>query len=254
MGVAVNQLPLSELGRTEFRIARYLSNALFAPRCLLCDEASQSGYDLCSACAGALPWLGAACRRCAQPLAHIEGAHALCRACQQTRSPLQRAHSVFVYADPVSVLLRRFKFHHDLAAGRLLAQLMAPVMARLVPSLPSEDRPQAIVPVPLHITRLRQRGYDQALELAKPLARFLNLPLLHGLRRIRATQAQSQLDAKARKRNMHHAFAARAVRLPAHVLLMDDVMTTGATLYAAAYALGQAGVQRIDAWVCARVP
>jgi len=254
MSVAVNQLPLFERDRTGKLIGRYLSNTLFAPRCLLCDEASQSGYDLCSACAAALPWLGAACRRCAQPLAHREGPQALCGACQQTRSPLQRAHSVFVYADPVSALLRRFKFHQDLTAGRLLAQLMAPVMVRFMQSLCPEDRPQAIVPVPLHVARLRQRGYDQALELAKPLARFLNVPLLHGLHRIRATQAQSQLDAKARKRNMRCAFAARAVRLPAHVLLIDDVMTTGATLYAAAYALSQARVQRIDAWVCARAP
>jgi len=235
-------------------MGRYLSNSVFAPRCLVCDQACQSHYDLCKACTAALPWLGSACVRCAQPLAQIEGRQTVCGACQHSHSPLQRAKAAFVYADPINALLRRFKFHQDLAAGRLLAQLMASVMGNFMQSLHPVDRPQALLPVPLHVWRLRQRGYDQALELAKPLARYLNLPLIHGLRRIRNTQAQSQLHAAARKRNVRHAFTARIRPLPAHVLLIDDVMTTGATLHAAAYALRKAGVQRIDAWVCARVP
>ena len=109
---------------------------------------------------------------------------------------------------------------------------------------------------------LRHRGYDQALELARPLARALSLPLLdNALQRVRATRAQSELDARARRRNLRGAFAvdgpavlrARLV-LPRHVVLVDDVITTGATLHAAASALLRAGVQRVDAWVCARVP
>jgi len=251
---AVNQLLPDRRYGAKQRVGHYLSNLLFAPRCLLCDQASQSGYDLCTACVAALPWLRCACYRCAQPLAAIEGSQRLCGACQQSRSPLQRTYAAFVYADPVNLLLRRFKFHQDLAAGRLLAQLMAPVMAGLMHSVNAENRPQAVLAVPLHLSRLRQRGYDQALELAKPLARSLHLPLLHGLRRIRATQAQSQLDAKARKSNVRNAFVANKTALPAHILLVDDVMTTGATLHAAAYALKKIGVKRIDAWVCARVP
>src|SRR5690606_25479155 len=144
-------------------------------------------------------------------------------------------------------LLPRFKFHRDLAAGRLLAEAMA---ARFAP-LP---RPGALLPVPLHRGRLRRRGYDQALELARPLARALDLPLLPGaLRRVRATRPQSELDAAARARNLRGAFAVEAgTPLPAHVALVDDVMTTGATLHAAALALRRAGVARVDAWVCAR--
>jgi ComF family protein len=114
----------------------------------------------------------------------------------------------------------------------------------------------AVVPVPLHRARLRQRGYDQALELARPLARALGLPLLdHALTRTRATAPQSQLDAAQRRLNLQRAFEVRGnVMLPAHVVLVDDVMTTGATLHAAAVALKRAGAQRVDAWVCARVP
>lgn len=107
--------------------------------------------------------------------------------------------------------------------------------------------------MPLHRARLRRRGYDQALELARPLARGLGLPLCDGLHRVRATAPQSELDARARRRNLRHAFAVQAP-LPPHVALVDDVMTTGATLHAAAQALRRAGVGRIDAWVVARVP
>ena len=113
-----------------------------------------------------------------------------------------------------------------------------------------------MIPVPLHRKRLRARGYDQALELARPLARAFELPLLgEGLLRLRSTMAQSQLSAPARRRNVRGAFVVpHASQLPAHVVLIDDVMTTGATLHAAAQALRRAGVRRVDAWVCARVP
>ena len=112
-------------------------------------------------------------------------------------------------------------------------------------------RPQRLIAP----ARLRQRGYDQALELAKPLAHALHLPLLAGaLQRGKTTTAQSRLDAAARQRNLRDAFVvAGGTALPAHVVLVDDVMTTGATLHAAARALRKAGVQRVDAWVCARV-
>ena len=154
--------------------------------------------------------------------------------------------AAFVYAEPINGLLRRFKFHQDLAAGNVLVQLMAQHL-RLA------DRPQVLVPVPLHRRRLAQRGYDQALELAAPLARALQVPLVNGLIRTKATGAQTRLDATGRARNLRGAFAVTRP-LPAHVVLVDDVMTTGATLQAACTALHQAGVVRVDAWVCARVP
>ena len=157
-------------------------------------------------------------------------------------------HAACLYDFPVDRLLPRFKFHRDLAAGRLLAQLMAEAFTPL-------QRPQAVIALPLHRGRLRARGYDQALELARPLARALQLPLFEGaLRRTRATAPQSELSAMARHRNLRGAFACDCAPLPAHVALVDDVMTTGATLHAAAKALRRAGVVRVDAWVCARVP
>lgn len=173
----------------------------------------------------------------------------LCGACLRRPPPLAAVHAAFVYAFPLDRLLPRFKFHHDLAAGRLLAQGMADAFRAL-------PRPDALIPIPLHRARLRSRGYDQALELAKPLACALGIPLHdHVLLRRRHTSPQSELDARGRRRNLRGAFAVSANAMPpAHVTLIDDVMTTGATLHAAALALRRAGVVRVDAWICARVP
>ncbi len=221
-----------------------LAHRLLPLRCLLCTEPGAHGLDLCPACRASLPESQAACRCCALP----QPAPGICGTCLQHPPPLQRAHAAFLYAPPLDRLLPRYKFHGDLAAGRLLAQLMARAFAGC-------ERPQALVPVPLHRSRLRRRGYDQALELARPLAATLGLPLRADLlRRVRATAAQSELDAAARRRNLRAAFRAADVPMPAHVALVDDVMTTGATLHAAARALRRAGVERVDAWVCARAP
>lgn len=217
---------------------------LFALRCLVCGEPGAAGRDLCAACHQDLPWQGPACLRCALPMPHPS----TCGQCLQHAPPLGEAHAVFHYAFPLDRLLPRLKFQRDLAAGRVLAQAMAERCA-LWP------QPDALLAVPLHRARLRQRGYDQALELAKPLARALQLPFLdRALHRRNATLAQSLLDAGARQRNLRGAFeVAKGQVLPAHVALLDDVMTTGATLHAAARVLLDAGVQQVDAWVCARV-
>lgn len=193
-----------------------------------------------------LPWNRTACLRCALPLPTAAPA---CGDCLQRAPLLREVHAALVYRFPVDRLLPRLKFRADLACGRLLSQLMLDAVA----SLP---RPEALIPLPLHRARLRSRGYDQALELARPLSRALRIPMFDGvLSRSRVTAPQSLLDADARRRNLRGAFAVRSgTHLPGHVALIDDVMTTGATLEAAAKVLRRAGAMRIDAWVCARTP
>lgn len=175
----------------------------------------------------------------------------LCSACQHDPPPLAEAHAAFLYAFPLDRLLPRLKFGRDLAAGRLLAQAMAAAFAAH-----ARADGAVLVPVPLHRARLRQRGYNQALELARPLARTLGLELRPRLlRRCRNTRAQSRLGADDRIGNLRDAFEVPQRQLPpAHAVLVDDVMTTGATLHAAAEALLEAGADRVDAWVCARAP
>ncbi len=239
--------PVNLIHRQRVRpcLARLLER-LWPAHCLVCGDAGgPDGHALCPACRRSLPWNRSACLRCGLPLALPAAA---CGHCQRRPPPLTETRAVFRYDTPLDRLLPRLKFHNDLAAGRLCGELMAGALA-------DADRPDALIPLPLHRSRLRERGFDQALELARPLAGALRLPLLDdGLLRVRDTAPQSRLDAPARRRNLRRAFAMRpGVTLPAHVALVDDVMTTGATLHAAADALLRAGAKRVDAWVCARV-
>lgn len=218
---------------------------LLPPRCLLCQQPGADGHDLCAACAAPLqPY--PTCQQCALPLPASAPA---CGRCLRHPPPYTHTLALGLYQFPLDRLLPRFKFHADLAAGRELARLLADAAQHAV-------RPQALLPVPLHPQRLRERGYNQALELARPLAHALDLPLLpDALQRLHATAAQSQLSAGARRRNVRGAFAlAAATRLPAHVALIDDVMTTGATLAECSRVLLRSGVQRVDLWVVARAP
>ena len=215
-------------------------------RCLLCGGRGENGIDLCAACAAELPRNDCCCARCALPLATPAS---LCGRCLHRAPPWDSAWAPFRYAWPLDRLEARFKFGADLAAGRMLAQSWCAAAA------PTEW-PQAIVPVPLHRARLRSRGYNQALELAKPLAKAIGIPLLgDALLRTRATDAQSELSAVARRRNVRGAFAAAFHgEIPEHVALLDDVFTTGATLGECARVLKRAGVARVQVWALARAP
>ena len=225
-----------------------LGPALLPLRCLVCASPGDQGRDLCPACHRDLPWNHSACARCGLPLPH---AAPRCGRCLGARPPQAATRAVFRYLPPLDRLLPRLKFHGDLAAGRLLVQLLAQGLAG---SLADTPRPAALLPIPLHRSRLRQRGYDQALEMARPLARSLGLPLVPDrLVRRRATAAQSELDARARRNNLHGAFALTpGPALPRSVALFDDVMTTGATLAEAGRLLRRSGVARVEFWVAAR--
>ena len=216
-------------------------------RCLLCGNRG-GARDLCADCERDLAPNAPCCPRCALPL---EAPAPLCGECIDREPPFAAAWAPFRYEHPLDLLEARFKFQGDLAAGRVLASLM---IARAKADGPL--RPDAIVPVPLHVSRLRERGYNQALELAKPVARAFGIPLAADLlRRARATVAQTGLDAAARRRNLRDAFAVSEKHpMPAHVALLDDVMTTGTTVRECARVLRRAGVQRVEVWALARAP
>jgi ComF family protein len=216
---------------------------LLPPTCVLCHGPGVEGRDVCPGCLADLPYLKTACQRCAMPLP-VEG---ICGACQQDPPPFDSTQALFYYREPVSHLIQRLKFNRKLYVARLLGDLLAQHLVDVWP------RPEAIIPIPLHPLRLRQRGFNQALELARPVAQVLAVPLLpHACRRERDTPAQSGLDAVARHRNLKGAFKVDPALNLKHVALVDDVMTTGSTAAVVAQSLRHAGVQRIDIWVLAR--
>lgn len=237
--MAVNLKPLFAVDEAAGILRKTLPS-----HCLLCGGRGGDGIDLCAACAAELPRNDCCCARCALPLATPA---ALCGRCQRRAPPWDSAWAPFLYAWPLDRMEARFKFGADLATGRMLAQSWSVVVA------PAE-LPQAIVPVPLHRARLRARGYNQALELAKPLAKVLDVPLLRdALQRVRATDAQSELSAAARRRNVRGAFVAHFDgEIPAHVAVLDDVFTTGATLGECTRVLKRAGVAKVQVWALAR--
>ncbi|WHZ20197.1 MAG: ComF family protein [Rhodanobacteraceae bacterium] len=220
-------------------------DALLPSHCLLCGARGQGALSLCAACEAEMPRNTMCCARCALPL---EAPAPLCGRCVKREAPWDAAWAPFRYEWPLAQLESRFKFGGDLAAGRTLSLLW------MAASVSPVGLPQAIVPVPLHRSRLRKRGYNQALELAKPLAKHLGIPLLRdALRRTRATNAQTELTAVQRRRNVRGAFVANLDgKAPPHVAVLDDVFTTGATLAECARVLKRAGVQRVDVWALAR--
>lgn len=224
---------------------RSVQSWLSPPTCVLCDQGGADGRDLCHGCAGELPYVMAACRRCAIPLPQP----GVCGQCQQRPPAFDAAQALFHYREPVDQLITGLKFNGRLQHARLLGELMAD--AFLDRHICAEGG--AILPVPLHPARLRERGFNQALELARPIARHLGLPLLPRLcQRQHDTAPQLGQDAAARRRNLKGAFVVSDPGAIKSVVVVDDVMTTGSTVELMAQALKRAGVERVEVWVCAR--
>jgi ComF family protein len=219
---------------------------LLPPVCLICGQRGRRGLDCCPGCESELPAVVTACRQCAVAL---PTATARCGRCTRRPPAFDASWAAFAYERTIETLVRRFKFHADLAAGRVLCQLAA---RRLRTA--GASRPQALVPVPLHWRRAAARGFNQADLIARDLSRQLGrIPVAPLVRRQRPTPAQSALPAAERRRNVRAAFACRSIPPGlVRVTLVDDVMTTGATLDACAAALKRSGVERVEVWVLAR--
>jgi len=217
---------------------------LFPTQCALCGDYGQRGRELCRGCERDLPLIEAACRQCGAPLP-VPGQ---CGRCQRRPPAFTRTMAAFHYSSPVDALVKRLKFKGDLHLARLLGSLMAD---RLDAS--DTQLPDVIVPVPLHTRRLRERGFNQALELARPIAERMRLPLdWHHVIRSRATVPQSDLAAKLRSSNIKGAFSIAAGFTAQRVAIVDDVMTTGHTVNELALTLHRYGVADISVWLCAR--
>lgn len=221
---------------------------LFPGICLLCDARIPSDKDFCSECEASLPRLTASCLQCAAPIALSDAAIHRCGQCQKRPPVFSRTRALFRYEPPIDQLMQGLKYHGKLDIARLLGIRLARFLA-VQEGLDSE----LIVPVPLHPTRLRSRGYNQSLELARPVAKHLGISLdARCVQRVRSTPPQTHLPPKERQRNVRGAFAATNSVKGRRVAVIDDVMTTGHTVNALARCLRQAGAKNIEVWVVAR--
>ncbi len=210
--------------------------------------------DLCAACEADLIPNQQACYQCAIPLPAAEtNPQIRCGEC--LKAPPNYTHTLapYLYQWPLDRLIQAFKFQGNLAIGRTLAGLLQKHIQHSSGYQPSA----VLMPIPLHPKRQQQRGFNQTALLAADLARLSKLALLEdSLLRLKSGSPQSELDAKARKQNIKGAFGIdpKTAAIPEHVILIDDVMTTGSTFSEAARVLLAGGAKRVDCWAIARAP
>ena len=231
-------------------------NVVYPQQCALCGAGGWQDRDLCRDCYEELPVSHGACRICAIPLPVVvenneEKQLLVCGQCQQQSRQYDTCHSAFIYQSPIDKLIHQLKFRHKLHLATLLGNLMAEALEKRLTD--SKHLPDCIIPVPLHKSRLRERGFNQALELARPIAHRFNVPLLPNYCvRNKATLPQSDLPAEERLKNIKGGFTVQRNFSARHVAIVDDVMTTGSTVEVLAETLKESGVQTVDVWICAR--
>ncbi len=230
---------MSILKHLFFDICTKMQQLLPKQPCILCGAPSHDVW--CNACDAALPCLSSAhCPVCALPT--FDGL--ICGQCLQQAPHFKRTLAVYAYAFPLNKLVLALKYGEKFH----LAELLGAKLAHRVTL-----RPDCVVAMPLHPTRLQQRGFNQSLQLARGIARQLSLPLLPwACQRIRYTASQSTLPWKERDKNVRKAFKCSAEVSGRHVAIVDDVMTTGSTLNELALALLNAGASEVSVWVVAR--
>lgn len=232
-------------------VLKKISHWLLPFTCILCKNLTQRTQDLCYACLQELPILTQGCAQCANILTAPDR-EPICGPCLTTPPPFEKTYALFSYQPPITRLIMDLKFQHALVNARILGELLANKIRHVW--YQNTRLPTAIIPLPLHVTRLQERGFNQAIEIARPLAKLLQLPLwIKNFSRCKPTLAQTTLSAKIRQKNLRGAFHVNTNLANQHVAVLDDVITTGSTMTEFCYALKQQGAGKIDVWCCARV-
>jgi ComF family protein len=189
--------------------------------CIICQSKSKQALDICKACESELPFIKENAKR-------------------------DNLQALMQYKAPISTFITQLKFQQQLKFSRLLGALF-------VKHIELENKPDFIIPIPLHPKRLKQRGFNQSLEIAKVISKKLKIPIDYkSLIRIKHTQTQSELPAKERKRNVKSAFHCHTDFTGQTILLLDDVITTGHTISETYKTLEKANPSKIDIWAIAR--
>ena len=233
-------------------VYKWLTNKLsgISKQCVLCLSPTDNTHLLCSECEMDLPKNASHCVRCALPLPITQANQEMliCGQCQKISPYYTTSLIPHLYASPLRELIGQLKFHGNLSYSPLLAQ-------SFIHSLKDRKHnlPECIIPVPLHKQRLHERGFNQALELARIIAKQLQIPLDYALcQRNKATPFQSGLSAKQRKQNLKNAFSLSKNHHYKHIAIFDDVVTTGTTVNELAKQLKKSGVEIIEVWAIAR--
>ena len=244
--MVVNKNILGKVNRTWKRLQRGFPCPGI---CYLCAGAlKQDDLFICAPCKNDLPLNACACPVCALPVTRHG---VICSSCLHAKSrPIGNTFALFRYMFPVNRLIQDMKFHARIEVAAFLGYWMAQFAC-------AEDlpMPQCLIPVPLHKSRVAERGYNQALEIARIAGSILGIPVSHNLcDRIINTPPQSAVSAVLRGRNLKGAFALskNCASLPEHVVIIDDVITTGATVNELARVLRDGGIERVDVWASAR--
>ncbi|HJT50399.1 MAG TPA: ComF family protein [Nitrosospira sp.] len=217
---------------------------LFVKHCVLCGAVAEKHF--CLACRESLPYLPSLhCVICALPLPQS----GVCGACLVDPPAFDQIVAAANYAFPVDALIHSLKYQANLTLAPVLGDLLT---ARLDLADPLK-RPDFIVPMPLHPRRLRERGFNQALEISRRVSKTSGIPTLPAVcRRIEDTSSQTGLPWKEREKNIRNAFVCERDLAGKHVAILDDVMTTGATLNELAKVLRKCGAACVSGWVVAR--
>jgi ComF family protein len=220
-------------------ICTKITQNLLPQRCLLCGTACGSRW-ICEACEGDLPrHPPVRCPVCALPTPLGE----TCGECLKHPPHFDATRAAFAYAFPADALLRALKYQSRLAVAEWAA----------IHIDPPGTRPDYLIPMPLHVNRLKTRGFNQAMEITRALSRRYSIPLLHeAVERVRETEPQAGLPRAERTRNMRNAFECKQEVAGKHVAIVDDVMTSGASLNELARTLKAAGAVQVECWVAAR--
>lgn len=220
-----------------------LLKRLLPPLCAFCSTPTGSTL-CCDRCSALLRRNQIACGRCASPLHAVAGC--LCGRCQSRPPPYHRAAAPLLYEFPVDAAIKALKFRRHLYYLPVFGDLLVRAIAQQFSDV------DGLVPVPLHRWRHALRGFNQASELCKRIRRDNGLPIVAKATRVRATKTQSGLSAEERRQNLRGAFSVSGSLRFRHLLIIDDVMTTGATCGQLAKVLLAAGAERVSVLTIAR--
>ena len=236
----------------------FVYSKIFPSTCSLCDLPSVTRLDLCDSCDKALPRIGFSCFTCGLPLIDTDTAHLpgsdkkqlLCGKCLTEPSPIDEAIIPFLYEAPIDYMVKRLKFSADMKYSRLMGELLA-----LKISEGCSTWPDCLLPVPLHHSRLLERGYNQAFQIADIVSKRLCIPVEQDCAsRITSQASQVQLNARDRTKNLRSAFSVTTRVTDKKIAIIDDVYTTGATTRSLAMTLKKAGASSVSIWAFARTP